>query len=289
MRHQLPAARSLVAGCILASVLGIAYTRTSVAADAGREPGRFVWRDLMTKDVSAARRFYGELFGWRFEDTERGDRPYVLARLDDGPVAGIVDIRSLAAADPQWLSFMSVADVDMSVELVKAEKGEVLVDPRDMPAGRVAVITDPQGAPLGLIELRRDVPDPAEPAPSHFFWQEYLARDAGQALALYKRLAGYESVIAESRLNIDYHVLRTTRVRAGLFRLPAEVEGVQPNWLPYVLVEDPSGLAARVPGLGGRIVVPAAPERRNGTLVVIADPGGAVLALQKYPLSTGQP
>lgn len=96
-------------------------------------------------------------------------------------------------------------------------------------------------------------------------------------------------MIAESRLNIDYHVLRTTRGRAGLFRLPAEVEGVQPNWLPYVLVEDPSGLAARVPGLGGRIVVPAAPERRNGTLVVIADPGGAVLALQKYPLSTGQP
>jgi predicted enzyme related to lactoylglutathione lyase len=58
---------------------------------------------------------------------------------------------------------------------------------------------------------------------------------------------------------------------------------VEPNWLPYVLVDDPAALAGRVTGLGGRILVPAAPERRNGSLVVIADPGGAALALQKYP------
>ena len=43
------------------------------------------------------------------------------------------------------------------------------------------------------------------------------------------------------------------------------------------------GLRRAVPSLGGRVVVPAAPERRNGSLAVIADPGGAVLALQKYP------
>jgi predicted enzyme related to lactoylglutathione lyase len=42
-------------------------------------------------------------------------------------------------------------------------------------------------------------------------------------------------------------------------------------------------MAGRVTALGGRILVPAAPERRNGSLVVIADPGGAPLALQKYP------
>jgi hypothetical protein len=50
-----------------------------------------------------------------------------------------------------------------------------------------------------------------------------------------------------------------------------------------VLVSDPAAFAARAVALGGRVVVPAAPERRNGSLAVIADPGGAVLALQKYP------
>jgi hypothetical protein len=38
-----------------------------------------------------------------------------------------------------------------------------------------------------------------------------------------------------------------------------------------------------VAGLGGRILVPASPERRNGSLAVVADPGGAPLALQKFP------
>ena len=56
-----------------------------------------------------------------------------------------------------------------------------------------------------------------------------------------------------------------------------------PTWLPYVFVEDPAGLAARVPALGGRVLLPADPARRNGSLVVIADPGGAPLALQRYP------
>jgi hypothetical protein len=50
-----------------------------------------------------------------------------------------------------------------------------------------------------------------------------------------------------------------------------------------VFVEDPAGLATRVTGLGGRVLLPADPARRNGSLVVIADPGGAPLALQRYP------
>ena len=59
------------------------------------------------------------------------------------------------------------------------------------------------------------------------------------------------------------------------FQLPATATGIEPNWLPYVLAPDPAALAARVESLGGRVLLPAAPERRNNSLVVIADPGGA--------------
>jgi predicted enzyme related to lactoylglutathione lyase len=236
----------------------------------------------MTKDVGRAKQFYGDLLGWRFEDTKRGDRPYVVARAGATPVAGIVDVSAMADAGAQWLSYMAVADVDQTIALVKSSGGMVLVEARNLPLARAAVITDPEGAPLGLAQLRRDVPDPAQASPNEFFWQEYLANDTDKALAFYKRLAGYESAILESRLGVDYHVLRTTRGRAGLFRLPPAGD-VKPNWLPYVLVNDPAALAGRVTSLGGSILVPAAAERRNGSLVVIADPGGAALALQKYP------
>ena len=272
------AATSAVAVLVMATA-----PRPVLAADPV-ETGRFVWHDLMARDVGAARKFYGDLLGWRFEDTRRGDRPYVLASSAAGRVAGIVDISAMANAGQQWLSFMAVDDVNKSAAQVRSDGGKVLVEPRDLDGiGRAAVVADPQGAPFGLAQLLRNPPDPQQPIANHFFWQEYLARDAAQALDFYKRLAAYESAITDSRLGIEYHVLRKTRGRAGLFQLPATVVDVEPNWLPYVFVSDPATVAARVPGLGGRIVVAARPDLRNGSLVVIADPGGAVLALQKYP------
>jgi predicted enzyme related to lactoylglutathione lyase len=273
-------------GVCVALVTGVSVSLRLAPVSAATTPdaGRFVWRDLMTRDVGAAKRFYMELLGWRFEDTKRNGRAYALARLGSAPVAGIVDVSAIPDAGPQWISFMSIDDVDTKVALVTANGGQVLLAPRDVATiGRAAVVADPQGAPIGLVTLRREVPDPASPTPSAFFWQEYLARDASRGLDFYKQLAGYESSITDTRLGLDYHILKRDRSRAGLFQLPATATDVLPNWLPYVLVADPAALSARVAGLGGRILVPASPERRNGSLAVVADPGGAPLALQKFP------
>jgi uncharacterized protein len=270
--------------CVLAVALGFASRSTPVAAaNPPIEPGSFVWHDLLTKDVAGAQRFYEELFGWRFEHTQRGGRPYVIARAGATPVAGLVDVSGIADAGTQWLCFMAVANVDTAVGLFQSGGGKVLVQPRDLPLARAAVVADPQGAPLGVAQLRKDTVVPIQPTATHFFWQEYLARDATQAIDFYKRVAGYAPAISDSRLGVEYHVLKKARGGAGLFQLPANVVDVQPNWLPYVLVNDAASLATRVTTLGGRVVVAAAPERRNNSLIVIADPGGAVLALQKYP------
>ena len=286
MTRTLLTATSVAIACIVALV-GLLTTSAQLAAVDAVDSGRFVWHDLMTKDVSAAKRFYGGLFGWQFENTKRGDRPYVIARLGADPVAGIVDVSALPDAAPQWISFMAVPDVEKTVALVRFGGGKVLAEPREVASiARAAVVSDPQGAPLGIAQLHREirgVVDPTRPVASRFFWQEYLAGDAAKALEFYKRLAGYESAVTDARLGVEYHVLRTTmRPRAGLFQLP-ESSDVLPTWLPYVFVEDPAGLSARVAGLGGRILLPADAARRNGSLVVIADPGGAPLALQRYP------
>lgn len=280
MRNRLTI--SIVAVLAVAAAGGVVNAPASAAVVI--ETGRFVWHDLMTRDVAAARRFYGDLFGWKFEDVQRGDRPYVLARSGSDPVAGIVDINHYPDAGAQWISFMAVDDVDKSVGVVQSAGGKVLVDARELePVARVAVVADPQGAPLGLARLRKDRPDMVKPVARQFFWDEYLARDAAQALDFYKRLAGYQSSISDTRLGVEYHVLQNSRKRAGLFQLPATATNILPNWLPYILVDDPQAVGARVSGLGGQVILPAAPERRNGTLVIIKDPSGAPLALQKYP------
>jgi hypothetical protein len=247
--------------------------------------GKFVWRDLVTEDPAACRRFYGDLLGWEFEDTRRGDRPYVLARLGGRYVGGIVAIPPDQSQElSQWLGYMSVPDVDAAVAQVTQAGGRALVAPREVGSiGRAAVVVDPQGAAVGF--LRRAAGDPAdEPSPivGRFFWMEYLARDPDAALSFYKALAGYESEARQTPAGFPYQVLTRGRPRAGLMKIPNE--SVRPNWLAYVRVEDPAALAARVVSLGGKVLIAPRPEIRNGTLAVISDPSGAVLALQKWPL-----
>ncbi len=273
-----------------ATILSLGCT-SSGSAPAGprvaNEPGRFVWHDLTTGDVDAAKRFYGALLGWDYVDTTVLGRPYSVAMLGKKAVAGLHVPRPEAAGKTpsHWLSYMSVADVDASVTKAKTEGGVVLAGPLDVGSiGRAAVMHDPQGAPFGLVHLSAGDPeDPAAPVLGTFFWNEYLTHDLDATLAFYNGLVPFEATATKTESGAGYVVLKTGRARAGVFRVPDSEKGVPPNWLPYVLVTDPAALAARVAGLGGRVLLEPRPEFRKGSLAVVADPTGAVVALQKYP------
>jgi predicted enzyme related to lactoylglutathione lyase len=268
-----------VAGCSSRSA------PTAAIPTASGDVGRFVWQDLVTNDTTACRRFYEALLGWDFRETTRRGRPYLIARSGGQPIGGIVQ-PAVEIKRATWLSYVAVADLDRAVEQAKAAGSAVLLAPVPVATyGRVAVITDPQGAPVGLAGVAVTLPaEPVQPLTGRFFWREYLARDASSALSFYQDLLGYDSSVTESRNGIDYHVLRRQRSRAGLFQIPSTVKDVEPNWLPYVKVDDPAALAARAESLGGKVLLAPSPNLRHGTLAVVADPTGAAVALQKWPL-----
>jgi uncharacterized protein len=248
--------------------------------------GRFVWHDLVTDDTEASRTFYAALLGWEFESTTRNGRPYLIAR-SGGQVAGGIVRRNEARTGPAtWLSYLSVADLDQAIGQVTSAGGKVVLSPAAVGAyGRVAVVQDPQGAPLGLAGVTGALPaEPAQPPLHRFFWMEHLAKDGPAALAFYKSLAGYESSIPAGEPGREYHVLKRQRSRAGLLQLPPEMKGVEPNWLPYVRVEDAAALAAKAVSLGGKVLIEPRADVRKGTLAIVTDPRGAALALQKWPL-----
>ena len=275
----------------LAAVAAVTACASGKAAPAAAVPvandtvGRFVWHDLVTHDVAASQKFYAALLGWEFEQTTRSGRPYVIARSSGQLTGGIVGREGAASGPGTWLSYLSVADLDRAVGQVTSAGGKVLLSPTAVGAyGRVAVVLDPQGAPLGLAGVTGTLPaEPAQPPLNRFFWIEHLAKDGPAALAFYKGLAGYESVTT-SEHGVDYSVLKRLRSRAGLLQVPAQFEGVQPHWLPYVRVEDPAALAAKALSLGGKVVIEPRADIRNGTLAIVVDPTGAALALQKWPL-----
>jgi hypothetical protein len=248
--------------------------------------GRFVWQDLMTPDAAACRKFYAELLGWSFQETTRNDKPYFIARLGGRPVGGIVEVKDPRVKDAAWLSYLSVDDIDRAVSQVTAAGGQVLVAPlRIGGIGRIAAVTDPEGAPLGLAGLEIEPPaEPADPPLARFFWREYFAHDAAKSLAFYRDLDGYQETLSARPGAVAYHLLERNGLQAGLFQLPEEMSVVKSNWLPYLRVDDPAAMAAKVAALGGRVILPPRPELRNGTVAIVADPTGGAVALQKWPL-----
>ena len=278
-----------VLGGGLAAVAGCAST-PSGASQAGipLSPvplyGKFVWHDLVTHDPDAVQRFYGELLGWEFQHVKGAQRPYWLIRSRGRWIGGIVQPTGIGkSGNSQWLGYLSVPDVDRAVAQVSAAGGKALVEPEDIQRiGRAAVVADPQGAPVGFVRSQHGDPaDTGLPDAGQFLWMEHLAEDPVAAVAFYKDLLGYD-VEEESTGGGPYSILKQGPLpRAGVLRKP--VPDVRPNWLTYVRVEDPAALAARVEALGGRVLMAPRPDVRGGSLALIADPSGAVLALQRYP------
>ena len=97
---------------------------------AGFTHGRVVWRELMTTDVEAAKRCYGELFGWRYETSKMPGMDYTLVYAGEKQIAGMA---------PQWVS-----REDVPAEVVEEQRRLFAVDAeRDgRPADRVPMIVE---------------------------------------------------------------------------------------------------------------------------------------------------
>lgn len=119
--------------------------------------GTVFWTELMTRDVDAAKRYYGKICGWTFTEMPMGpgSPDYVLGMLGERPVVGIMDMNESSdddAAAPFWMSYFAVDDVDAAVKETVAAGGTLKRPPFEIPGtGRIAIVTDPTGALLGLM------------------------------------------------------------------------------------------------------------------------------------------
>lgn len=245
------------------------------------KPGKFVWHDLLTEKPDVTRKFYGELLGWTFEPTEIPD--YSIIKSNGRAVGGIVDMRS---KDPdenesQWISVLSVPDVDAATKKTRDAGGEIHVKPVDLPGrGRFALVSDPQGAVLAYIRTVDGDPADDRAAVGEFLWNELWTSDVEDAVPFYRELVGYE-LEDKKLLDEDYTVfVQGDTPRAGTITRPDE--DVRSHWLPYVRVDDPAALQARVEDLGGQVLLEASDDIREGTVIIVLDPSGAPVALQKW-------
>src|SRR6185503_5361081 len=70
---------------------------------------RFVWHDLSTKDLDGAKKFYGEVFNWKFDASANG--PYTHINAGDEMIGGIRLMSADEQQPPNWLGYVVVDDV----------------------------------------------------------------------------------------------------------------------------------------------------------------------------------
>ena len=251
--------------------------------------GDFLWYELLTPDADAAQAFYGPLLGWRFTDMGQPDRDYRIIHVGDGVAGGIMtisDAMKQGGARPIWLGYIGVDDVDRSVESIVAAGGSVHMPPTDIPdVGRIAMLTDPQGAPFYVMRGSSDQGSSAfaydKPRAGHCAWNELVTADRRAALDFYAQQFGWRK---DGELDMGpmgaYEFLRRAHV-PGMFGAVMTKPQDMPRsmWTYYFRVPDIDAAVTRTKADGGKIVN-GPREIPGGEFVINAvDPQGAQFAL----------
>jgi predicted enzyme related to lactoylglutathione lyase len=286
---------ALLACAALAACATLDYNLPAVTdnTDGNRDPGKFVWHDLISDDPAGSEAFYSALFGWEFRSLKLPGAGYWVISLDGEPIGGMVSQASLPARKDisQWVSVLSVADPAAAAATVRDAGGSVLREPVSLgERGTIAVFSDVQGALFA--GLKTGAGDPRDrdrlPAEGAFFWHELWTSDASAATDFYAGLTGLSVKRHEGRNADGERIALATlrdgkRPRAGV--RPAPLADMPSLWMPYLRVgsqERLDALLAEVPRLNGRVLVPAIARPAGGFLAVIAGPSGAPVALQTW-------
>ncbi|NUS24771.1 MAG: VOC family protein [Streptomyces sp.] len=130
-----------------------AHRGTGIAGVAGTP----AWHELLTFETASVVKFYETVFGYDEEPVVSADFDYVTLRLADRLVAGIHGVGNSLPRDrgPHWMTYFQVADADAAVDLLTTLGGHILKSPHDTPHGRVATVSDPEGARFSVVEAER--------------------------------------------------------------------------------------------------------------------------------------
>jgi hypothetical protein len=149
------------------AVFAMLASSTGDSGDYLSAPGEWIWSSLLTGDPARSADFYKTVFGYEVYDLPSDDgAQHVILASDDYARAGIHSLPP-GHRHPHWLNFVRVIDTQQAAAQAAALGGRVLVEPYiDRHGGHVAVIADPYGAPVGLMEWTAadSQADPVRPA-----------------------------------------------------------------------------------------------------------------------------
>ncbi|MFC4494522.1 VOC family protein [Streptomyces ovatisporus] len=248
------------------------------------------WLDLGVRDVSAAKKFYGGVFGWTLEQFGPGDDAYGLFKSDGKTVAALGPLDEGARSG--WMIYFMSPDVDETAAKVRQLGGTVRVEPSDVDdQGRLAQFSDPQGGQFAAWQPGKTPGLETVDEPDSLMWVELYTTDSGAAKNFYKGLYGwqYSEMPVPDDPETTYVMITPAgeeqeRMHGGLMQVPQDalaLAGGDPFWHPVFRTNDCDATAAKVTELGGNVVMGPEDAEGVGRMAVCLDPFGADFVVLK--------
>jgi predicted enzyme related to lactoylglutathione lyase len=130
------------------AALSVWEPRASIGAQLVNTPGAMTWNDLVTHDPDGAIAFYGEVFGWTFNEMPDAGGYHVIFNGERSN-GGLMPIDP-NGPNAHWWPYFGHEDVERAVGEAEALGGRLFAGPKQMPAGSIAVLGDAQGAVFAL-------------------------------------------------------------------------------------------------------------------------------------------
>jgi predicted enzyme related to lactoylglutathione lyase len=272
----------------------------------GYIPGVPCWVDTSQPDPEAALPFYRGLFGWEFESVlpEASEGKYFIGRIRGGDVAAIGSIPEGAPPMALWNTYIWVESADQTAAKVRDAGGGVAAEPFDvMAAGRMAVLTDPEGAAFCAWQPKDHKGAKVVNEHGSLNFNGLATRDPGGAEAFYGAVFGWKRLVlpAGGMWTLpgygDHLEERSPGLRKQMEQMAAPegfidvVAALNPiadddsetpaHWSVTFAVDDADATAAKAIKLGGNVITGPfdAPWSR---LAVIKDPQGATFIASQF-------
>lgn len=239
--------------------------------------GRIVWRELISSDVEASRRFYGETVGWKIEKSPMADKDYFLCNAAAGKQVGGILAAPMPSIPSQWYSYIAVSDVDAKTKLAASLGSRVAVPPKDIPnIGRFAAMVDPQGAAFALYKGVSGQPVSDEPSKDgEFCWEQLHSEEPSKALAFYKSVAGWKEGKFQGSDDKTRIFQAGDKQVASFMQTPP---GVKAHWLTFIAVDSLAAATERALRMGGKVLQARIEVPTVGVYSVLQDNVGAAIA-----------
>ncbi len=239
--------------------------------------GHFVWSDLSTFDMAAARADYTQLFAWSFS----GDGSYDYATIAGNEVAATFPMpeRLAEIGMPSfWMSYVHVDDLDGTVEKARRHAGVIIeVEPQAFSSdARIALVRDPSGAGFTLYEG----PDitPRSDGIGCVTARYHHVPDIGLIGPFYRDLFGWEFSKVTDTPWAAYAIRHPDgSIIAAAEEVPGAVRGKYRYWMPCFAVQSAEQAVSKIRALDGTV----AAELTEGRFLV-ADRQGAHFMIRSF-------